>query len=262
MTLLSVIPIAPALAQQKLPEVKAPEVAAHELKAHSPASLGRAIKGQPLLDDLDQFRSLLKNEWILSNLNDADFGAAIDAISRDAPAGMTIAQLTFRLQRVLAMGGDGHAMIGQFPGALQTVQGKRPDFLIDMNGDGYTAYRVERVAGGSVNPKFEHRFLPLKEGYPHLLAIDGKPMAEWVRAASRYIYQGPSPGVRWQAMRILQELPFLRRELDLPDAPTIRVRLASADRKEEVEIDLSAPARTASPRDRGVCPLAGRRLDG
>jgi len=237
--------ITSALAQQRTPDAMPPEATAGEQKtqapmttdAHSLTALGRTIKGQPLVDDLDQCRSLLKHEWILSNMNNADFDAAIDAIVRDAPAGMTIAQLTFRLQRVLAMGGDGHAGIGQFPGALQTVQGVRPDFLIDMSGDGYTAYRVERAAGGSVNPKFDHRFLPVKEGYPHLLAIDGKPMAEWVRAASPYIYRGPGPGVQWQAMRILQELPFLRRELHLPENPTIRVRLASADRKEEVVID-------------------------
>jgi len=43
-------------------------------------------------------------------------------------------------------------------------------------------------------------------------------------------------------MRILQELPFLRRELHVPDAPTIRVRLASPDHKEEVEIDAPTSA--------------------
>jgi hypothetical protein len=235
----------PAPAQQEPGEPRPPGAAAEEPKeqapktteAHTPATLGRAIKGSPLLDDLDQFRSLLNREWMLSNLNDADFGAAIDAIAQDAPAGMTLAELTIRLQRVLAMGSDGHAEMGQFSGAMQTVRGVRPDFLIDMSGDGYTAYRVEHAAGGPVNPALEHRFVPLKEGYPHLLAIDGKPIAEWVRAASPYIYKGPAPAVRWRAMRILQELPFLRREMGLPDAPAIRARLASPDGEAEVEIE-------------------------
>ncbi len=243
--LLSVILLSSSFAQQTTPATASPEVAANQPKAepstesnpHTVATLGRDIKGQDLLDDLDQFRRLLKQEWILSNLNGADFDAAIDTIARDAQVGMTIAELTFRLQRVLAMGVDGHAAIGQFPVAMQTVQGVRPDFLIDMTGDGYTAYRVEHAAGGPVNPKLKHRFVPLKEGYPHLLAIDGKPMAEWVRAAAPYIYLGPDLGVRWRALRILQELPFLRRELHLPDSPSIRVRLASADLKDEVELD-------------------------
>ncbi len=235
----------PALAEQSATEPSAPTVATDELKAqapeetdaHTPATLVGKIKGQPLLDDLDQFRTLLKCEWILSNLNDADFDAAIDDIAREAPVGMSIAELTIRLQQVLAMGGDGHAGIGQFSGAMQTVPGVRPDFLIDIRGDGYTAYLVEHAAGGPINPKLEHRFVPLRAGYPLLLAIDGRPIAEWVQASSSFICKRPDLGVRWQAMRILQESPFLRRELHLPDSSTIRVRLASPDGKDEVEID-------------------------
>jgi len=196
--LVSAMLASPALAKQRASEPSPPTVATDvpeaqapkEIDAHAPATLVREIKGQPLLDDLDQFRAILKREWMLSNLNDANFDAAIDTIARDAPAGMTIAELTIRLQRVLAMGRDGHAGIGQFSGAMQTVRGVRPNFLIDISGDGYTAYRVEHAAGGPVNPRLEHRFVPLKEGYPHLLAIDGKPVAEWVRAASPYIYKG------------------------------------------------------------------------
>lgn len=150
---------------------------------------------------------------------------------------MTVAELTFRLQRVLAMGSDGHAEIAQFRGALTTIPGVRPDFLIDVDGDGYTAYRVEAAPGGPINPKFEHKFAPLKEGFPRLLSIDGKPISEWVRAAEPYIPRGSDSALRWRAMYILQELPFLRRALRLPNAPTIPVRLASADRKSEVEFD-------------------------
>ena len=243
--LLSALVVPHALARQEPQEPNPPGNATDEPKSlalrptdgHTLATLAQEIKGQPLLDDLDQFRSLLKRKWILSNLNDADFDAAIDAISQDAPACMTLAELTFRLQRVLALGRDGHAEMGQFYFAMRTVSGVFPDFLVDMTGEGYTAYLVEHAAGGPVNPQLEHRFVPLKEGYPHLLAIDGKQVAEWVQAATPYICKRPAPGVRWRAMRILQELPFLRRELHLPDSPTIRVRLASPDRKTEVEFD-------------------------
>lgn len=199
--------------------------------------LDRVLKGQPLLDDLTQFRGLLKTEWILANLTDADFDSAVDAVAKDAPAGMTAAELTFRLQRVLALGADGHAMIGQFTEAVATIPGPRPDFLIDITGDGYTAYRIESEPLGRVNADERHRFYPLKAGYPHLLAIDGVPMAKWVEAAGAYVCRRPGSGRRWRAMRILQDLPFVRRELGLPNPPTIRVTLASADRKSEVEID-------------------------
>jgi hypothetical protein len=233
-----------ALAQPKRPEPAPSKVSADKSKLNPQeggkdevTSLRQNIAGQQLRDDLEQFRSLLKQEWILSNLNDADFDAAITSIARDADVGMTVAELTLRLQRVLAMSSDGHAAMGQFPGAMQTIEGVRPDFLIDISGEGYTAYRVEQAAGDPINPKRKHRFVPLKEGYPHLLAIDGLPVSDWVQAAEPYISRRPRLAMRWRAMRILQELPFLRRELHLPNPATIRLRLASTDRKSEIELD-------------------------
>ena len=46
--------------------------------------LDRRLEGQPLFDDLAQFRKLLKTEWLQSNLTDADFDGAIDAVAQDA----------------------------------------------------------------------------------------------------------------------------------------------------------------------------------
>jgi len=200
-------------------------------------TLLRTIKDQALLEDLEQFRSLLKREWMLSNLNDADFDAAIDAIAREAPGGLTLVELTTRLQRVLAMGRDGHAAMGQLSVAMQAAPGVRPNFLIDLDGDGYTAYLAQPAGEGAVHPAYDHRFVPLRPGYPRLLALDGKPMAEWVRGASPFICKRTDLGVRWRAMRLLQELPFVRREMQRPESPTIRVRLASRDGSDEIEID-------------------------
>lgn len=236
------IPIAfPAQSEPQAPEPASPTATAEGRTSGGDeaqtTTLLRTIQGQALLDDLEQFRSLLKREWMLSNLNNADFDAAIDAIAREAPKGMTLAELTNRLQRVLAMGRDGHAAIGQFNLAMQTAPGVRPDFLVDLDGDGYTAYLVGPAGEGAIHPTFDHRFTPLRPGYPKLLSIDGRPVSEWVRAASPWISKGPDPGVRWRAMRILQELPFLRREMHQPESPSIRVRLASRDGSDEIEID-------------------------
>src|SRR5687768_4472371 len=85
-------------------------------------NLGQRIAGKALVDDLQQRRSILKEQWILSNLNDADFDVALARIGQDAEAGMTLGELTLRLQRVIAMGADGHAEMTRLLPALRSTQ--------------------------------------------------------------------------------------------------------------------------------------------
>ena len=44
------------------------------------AEMGRLLTRQEALKDVAQFRELLKREWLLANLNDASFDAALDEI--------------------------------------------------------------------------------------------------------------------------------------------------------------------------------------
>lgn len=201
-----------------------------------PVDLSRTIAADELQQDLQQFRTILKREWILANLNDANFDGAIDEIERDAGSGVTLAELTMRLQRVLAMGVDGHAHMANYPGALDSVKGVYQDFVIDLCGERYIAYRVVASAG-KVNPGRKYRFRLLRDGYPYITAIDGLPIDAWVRAADRYVPRGPGLARRWNCMVYLQYLPFFRRELKLPESPRVRVRLASADGRAEIDVD-------------------------
>jgi hypothetical protein len=204
-----------------------------------PPDFTARIQGQALLDDVEEVRSLIKREWTLSNLTNADFDAALDAIAKDAPMGMTITELAFRLQRVLALGADGHARVGQFGDALQTVPGPRPNFLIDLAGNRYVALRIEHDPISRVNPWQNYRFAPLRDGYPYLVALDGVPVARYVEAAMPFVCQGTPTARRWRATELLRDLPALRREMKLPSPAHILVKLASTDGKSEVEF--SAP---------------------
>jgi hypothetical protein len=195
------------------------------------------IQGQALLDDVEEVRSLIKREWMLSNLTNADFDAALDAIAKDATVGMTVAELAFRLQRVIALGADGHAKVGQFGDALRTVPGPRPNFLIDLAGDWYVALKIEHDPISRVNPSQNYRFAPLRDGYPYLVALDGVPVARYVQAAMPFVCQGTPTARRWRATELLKELPVLRREMKLPNPPHILVKLASANGASEVEFN-------------------------
>lgn len=199
--------------------------------------LDRRIEGRPLLADLEQFRKLLKTEWMLSNLTDADFDKAVDAIAKDAKAGMTGAELAFRLQRVIALGADGHARVVQFGSGLRTVPGPRPNFLIDLAGDDYAAFTIQFDPLCRINPRCNYRFEALKPGYPLIRAIDSVPMAKYVAAAKPFICRGTETATRLRAMELIRDLPMLRREMGLPNPAKIRVTLATADGKSEVELE-------------------------
>jgi hypothetical protein len=193
------------------------------------------IQGRAMLDDVEEVRSLIKREWMLPNLTNADFDAALDAVAKDAPVGMTVAELAFRLQRIVALGADGHARVGQFGDALRTVPGPRPNFLIDLAGDRYVALKIEHDPISRVNPSQNYRFAPLRDGYPYLVAIDGVPVARYAEAAMPFVCQGTPTARRWRATELIRDLPVLRREMKLPNPPHILVKLASADGDSEVE---------------------------
>jgi hypothetical protein len=195
----------------------------------------RLLDGQAIRQDLEQFRSLLKHEWILGNLNKADFAAAIEALARDAQHPMTLAEFELRLQTILALGEDGHAgMSGLLP-ALRSISGTYPDVIIDVSGDEYVVYRIEDLPNGPINSRYKYRFRAIEKGFPYLVAIDGVPIEQWVSAASRYVPTGPPSAIRWRSMYLLPYLPVFRQELGLAERQTIPLTLQSLDQQRLIE---------------------------
>jgi len=176
--------------------------------------LSQTISGEALRNDLQQFRAVLKQEWILSNLNGATFDAAIDNIEREADTGMTVAELALRLQRVLCLGMDGHAQVVQLGAALQSVGGAYPDYSLDLCGDRYVAYRrIPSPEGNFANAKKKYKLELLRADYPYVTAIDGVPIERWVEAATPYVPRGPKLSMRSRSMSLLAYLPYFRGEL-------------------------------------------------
>jgi hypothetical protein len=111
-----------------------------------------------------------------------------------------------------------------------------------------------------VNPFQNYRFAPLRDGYPYLVALDGVPVASYVKAAMPFVCQGTPTARRWRATELIRELPVLRREMKLPNPPHILVKLASADGNSEVEFyaPLAKDGRHAFPVPR---PAESRLVD-
>jgi len=189
--------------------------------------------------DVEQFRGLLKSKWLVPPPEGADFDAALDGLAKRAAAGMTRSEFLIELQKILALGQDGHAVMTGWVGVLDsfgTDQGF-PNFLIDICGDNYIAYRVEHLPEGPVNPRRRYQFQLLREGFPYVSAIDGVPMEKWIARISRFVPRGPELSVRWRCMEYLQYLPFWRQQLGLPQSRQIKLQLTSTDKTERVEFD-------------------------
>lgn len=235
--------IASALCIHALPAAASAEDAAPNPRPAAPAAplpdeMGRMLNRQEALQDVAQFRDLLKREWMLANLNDANFAAALDQVERGIGDRRSVAELTLQLHRVLCLGRDGHAQMQNLLRAFDTVKGVNPKFILEPCGDRYIAYLPEHVAAGRVNPNISHRFVLLKDGYPYLESIDGVPIETWIKAVDPYVPRAPELARRFHCTRYLTlRLPFFRRELKLPPSPTVRVRLVSQNGADKIDLD-------------------------
>lgn len=140
---------------------------------------------EDVLHDINEFERLLKREWILSNLGDADFDKALTALRNRSAEGMSYSKLLLEFQKILALGRDGHAEMNWLLTVLRAPGDVFPNFIIDICGDDYIAYKVVHLPEGPVNARYKYRFELLKDGYPYLQAIDGVPIEEWVDAISQ-----------------------------------------------------------------------------
>jgi len=119
--------------------------------------------------------------------------AAIDALPRSRTAGMTVA--TFLRSGLAACsrwvrGGTPESSVLRCDA---DGPGVRPDFLIDVCAATATPPAASRSRRECCQLAPRHTFLPLNEGYPHLLLSTAHRCRSGVLAAEPYIYRGPDP---------------------------------------------------------------------
>ena len=119
-------------------------------------------------------------------------------------------------QKVLARFPDGHAGVAN----LWNRQGRKylPGMAVWMGGE-RVALMQEADGGAGV---------PVDPERPYLLAIDGRPLRDWIEAARRFEPTAHS-GSDWHVVERLRLLPMLRRELGVPQSETVRMTLGDAD---------------------------------
>ncbi len=139
--------------------------------------------------------------------------------------------------KVLAMFPDGHAGVG----GLANRQGSAylPAMAVWLGG--------ERVGLLQAADGLTGR--PLDPQRPYLVAIDDKPLTEWIVAARRFAPTAHS-GSDWHAIELLRLLPMLRRELGLEQTDSVQVTLATADGNDSRTVELELTDRIPPGRPR------------
>ena len=176
--------------------------------AQGPAKVDR----EALRRALDDFKVALDERWSYRQANHADFDGAIRALRTRVDSGLSVDELGLELQKVIALGIDGHAGVSGYA----QPSGAYLPFLIEPEGDRFVAFNTERTAF-------------LAEGFPYLERIDGRDVRDWCAAAATLVPKGSPQYVRRHCAARLGNLELVRSLLGLPRKDSVEVALGAAD---------------------------------
>jgi hypothetical protein len=208
-------------------------------EAGSPAGDGE-FAPSALRSALDDFKTALDERWSYRHANRADFDGAIAALREKLDGGMSTDAFGLELQKVVALGIDGHARVSGY----RVPGGRYLPFLIEPAGERFVAFDAQRTAF-------------LVDGFPYLTAIDGRDLADWCRAVAALVPKGSPAYVRHRCLGLLRNLDMVRELLALPKTDTLEVALASGAGGARTTLTLRV---ATSPPAYGAWPRGGSRL--
>ena len=185
-------------------------------------NLERVLSKDEMTDALNDFEDALQRGWSFYPISNADYEASISELHARISTGLTTGQFRLELQKIISLGSDGHAGVGS-----RLLESDRfLPFQVEPSGADYVAFLPNRTAF-------------LREGFPLITAIDGKPIDDWIDNLSVVTPRGSRSFIRIRALSQLRDLPAARRLLDLEQSPRVVVSLTSADKCKTKDITLS-----------------------
>lgn len=209
-------------------------------EGEAPPNLPVTITGIAAANALDAFEAALTERWSYRRANNADFTAAISALRKRIVAGIPSDDLGIELQRIIALGVDGHAGVSGY----RLPPGGYLPFLIEAEGERFIAFEPERRAF-------------LADGLPFLTKIDGKDIAAWCATVATLVPKGSPQYVRHRCLRLLREIDYWRSQMNLPKKDTVEVELADQDSRARRMLTLPV---AKSPVTYDVWPSGGSRV--
>jgi hypothetical protein len=171
----------------------------------------RLVPVAAALQDLDELRARLVDQFAYLHLKDLQLDASLAAIRAGLPDEVEVAALARQLRELLMRSGDGHASVTC---AHDPAVARFTPFLLEEVQGGVVAVRPDRAAF-------------IDDRRPFVRAIDGRPLSEWVAALRPTIAAGSPQLVRHRALRALRELDLARRVLGVDERETTVLTLAA-----------------------------------
>jgi len=170
--------------------------------------------------------------------------AALRGLREESAAGIDHAAFGLRVQKALALYGDGHTGLA--------------DGIAPLVPAGFAPFLTEPAEGGLVALRHD-RLDFLDPARPFLRSLDGQPVEKWLAAARAFVPAGSESFVRHHSARHLRYVAALRAELGLPARPSLRIGLADA---KGGTAEVERPLAPSPPRHGSGPRRATRRLPG
>jgi hypothetical protein len=168
---------------------------------------GKRITASDAQADLDQLEGALEDRFSYLTRAGVDHRAALDTLRAKLGKDIDLRDFHIQLCKLVALFRDGHSRVRRVSRALP--RGFLPCAL--------------RVLGDSVVAMHPEGRALLRSKRPLLTAIDGVPLARWLKCAGRL--EGLTT-LGAQAENLI-DVAYLRQELDLPPSKTVRLTLSA-----------------------------------
>lgn len=164
--------------------------------------------------DLEALHDIIRDRHSYVSAVAYPYERAIAAMSEQLPDEVSVRNLALQVQKLVQHLGDSHAQVVDW---MQALPGGHSPFAIGIENDRAFAYDPQA------------RIL-LDADHPFVRSIDGLPFFCWLERAGD-ITSGPYASRSQRvarSLRLLRHVGYMRRELGLPDEPTIAVELCDA----------------------------------
>lgn len=175
----------------------------------APALLTRA----DAQEDLIAFAQRLREESAYLQLRQARPFDAIDALQRRLPDSISTAEFARELRKVLSPMGDCHSSINY------ESEDQEPGLWLP--------FRIASAKGGIIAVKRDNSSF-VEPDHPYLVAVDGKPLQEWMDAALLYEPVGSPSQNLHVSLKGIRRLDILRRDLGIPESSLVTATFANA----------------------------------
>lgn len=190
----------------------------------------RVVPRAQLEADLDLVEQYLAHCFAYLEVNPVDYRGALDAIRLSLGDQTTVQAFEIQMLKLLSLFPDGHARTGRDKARILPK--------------GYAPYAA-RDAGGRVVLIAPEQPAFLDPAHPYVTAIDGRPIADWLKVAGYLIMKESPQWHRRGALEMLAFVTYLRGELGLPHTPELTLNLESEDGKSRAERKVAVQDRPA-----------------